>query len=105
MGESNVFGKEADWVDYTGKIKRGSNYVTTGLSVFVHPTSDDYPAKWFVRDYGPFTSSNFHFCCGKTIKRGDKYTFKQRLYIQKNSTEEAFVNRRYEEYKEVLKAV
>ncbi|HHT92702.1 MAG TPA: hypothetical protein GXZ66_04260 [Clostridiaceae bacterium] len=105
VGESNVFGKEADWVDYTGKIKRGSNYVTTGLSVFVHPTSDDYPAKWFVRDYGPFTSSNFHFCGGHTIKRGDKYTFKQRLYIHKNSPEEAFVNRRYEEYKEVLKAV
>ena len=42
VGESNVFGKEADWVDYTGKIKRGL-LCNKGLSVFVHPTSTIIP--------------------------------------------------------------
>lgn len=112
-GEQEIYGQEADWVDYSGGILNGrkiihgemvKNFLELGIAVFLHPESDDYPAKWFVRNYGPFTSSNFHFTNGYLLKAGDTFTFKQRIFLHKGNAEDACVSKRYEEYKNPLTA-
>lgn len=121
-GEAQIFGQEADWVDYSGKIldidyrplfsedpelrKKGpiKSMLDAGIAILLHPDSDDYPAKWFVRDSGAFNSSNFHFAGGHLLIAGSTYTFKQRIYIHKEDCEGAQVAQRYEEYTNPLVA-
>ena len=121
-GEHEIFGQEADWVDYSGKIldvdysalfsddleikKKGAikSNMEAGIAILLHPDSDDYPSKWFVRDSGAFNSSNFHFVGGHKLTAGSAYTFKQRIYIHKENCEESHVAQRYQEYTNPLAA-
>ena len=122
-GEKEIFGQEADWVDYSGEIldvdyrplfsddpelrEKGAikNIMAAGIAILLHPDSDDYPAKWFVRESGAFNSSNFHFVGGHTLTAGSTFTFKQRIYLHKENCAGSHVSQRYEEYKNPLTAV
>lgn len=121
-GEKEIFGQEADWVDYSGKLlnvdysalftedpeikKKGvvKTHMDAGIAILLHPESDDYPSKWFVRDAGAFNSSNFHFVGGHKLSAGSTYTFRQRIYIHIGDCEASKVAQRYAEYKEPLTA-
>ena len=48
-GQTNIFGKAARWMDYSGSIKDG---VTEGITYFDHPANPRYPTKWHVRQDG-----------------------------------------------------
>lgn len=54
--ESNIFGKRAKWVDYSGPITVGvgSNRKTVveGITCFDHPSNPRYPTRWHVRADG-----------------------------------------------------
>ncbi|HEY5560404.1 MAG TPA: PmoA family protein [Clostridiaceae bacterium] len=122
-GEKELMGQEADWVDYSGKLLDVDysgiflngvelkdkvpvkTNIDVGIAIFLHPDSDDYPTKWFVRNSGAFTSSNFHFGNGYRLTSGNKYTFKQRIYIHTGSCEESNMAKNYEEYKNPLVAI
>ncbi|MBQ7915514.1 MAG: PmoA family protein [Firmicutes bacterium] len=96
VGEAQIYTTQADWVDYSGYI--GKDKVSAGITVMMDPKSDDYPNQWFVRDYGPFTPSNFHFCGGYTLGAGETYSFRHRIYTHAGSCKEAGVAQRYQEY-------
>ena len=47
-GETECFGKRAQWMDYAGPV----DGKTVGVAVFDHPSSFRYPTYWHVRNYG-----------------------------------------------------
>lgn len=107
IGEKEIFAKNADWVDYSGTIVlsadikdgiRQQNTLELGIALFEDPSSDDYPSKWFIRDYGPFTPANFHFQGGHVIKKHDSFTFKQRIYLHKYDAIKGKVKEAYDDF-------
>lgn len=54
-GMKEVWGKRADWCDYTGTL--GGERV--GLTIFEHPTSFHHPTRWHARDYGLLAANPF----------------------------------------------
>ena len=56
VGEANIFGKSASWVDYSGPVAVGTGparkSVIEGVTLFDHPGNPAYPAKWHVREDG-----------------------------------------------------
>ncbi|OME83929.1 hypothetical protein BK120_12470 [Paenibacillus sp. FSL A5-0031] len=108
-GEADIFGSVTEWVDYSGELflsmqRDGDEvvkqYTEAGIAVFSHPENETFASQWFVRDYGPFTPANFHFCGGKLLPGGDAITMKHRIYIHEGNTEKGGVKDRYSEYAE-----
>jgi hypothetical protein len=55
QGESQIFGKQARWVDYSGPVRSALNgrfTMTEGVTYFDHPANPGYPNHWHVRDDG-----------------------------------------------------
>jgi len=110
-GESEIFGSVAEWVDYSGKLLRGvkremkgmdREYIEAGIAVFSDPGNETYASQWFVRDYGPFTPANFHFCGGKELKNGHSLAMKHRLFIHQGDVIGGKVAERYQEFAEPM---
>jgi hypothetical protein len=106
-GEANIFGSIAEWVDYSGKLFRSirregeavsKEFIDAGIAVFSHPDNETYASQWFVRDYGPFTPANFHFCGGKVMPDGQSITMRHRLFIHEGDATGGKVAERYREY-------
>lgn len=53
--EKNVWGKRADWVDYSGAVDGQK----VGITVYDDPRNYDHPPRWHVRDYGLFAVNPF----------------------------------------------
>ena len=72
VGEPDIFGKPARWMDYSGPIVVGvgkeRKVVIEGVTFFDHPSNPRHPTKWHVREDGWMGAS---FCMdeGFTITR------------------------------------
>jgi hypothetical protein len=58
LGETtmkNVWGKRADWCDYTGTMDGEK----VGLTILEHPSSFHHPTRWHARDYGLVSANPF----------------------------------------------
>jgi len=53
--DTQVWGKRADWVDYSGPV----NGKIVGISFFDHPSNPRHPTRWHARDYGLFAANPF----------------------------------------------
>ncbi len=96
-----IWGKNAAWVAYWGKV----DDKPVGLGIFDHPSNPRHPTTWHARDYGliaanPFGLSNFQ---GKkrgagnmTIKNGESVTFKYRFVFYAGDPESAGVGKMYD---------
>ena len=49
VGEPDIFGKPARWMDYSGPVPSGGE---EGITYFDHPTNVGYPTPWHVREDG-----------------------------------------------------
>lgn len=49
LGEKNIFGKPADWVDYSGPVTADTD---EGITFFYHPDNLAAPVSWHVREDG-----------------------------------------------------
>jgi hypothetical protein len=49
-GEKEVWGKPADWADYSGQV----NGQPAGITILAHPTNPRFPPRWHSRAYGLF---------------------------------------------------
>ena len=56
-GEKNVWGKQASWVDYTGKV----DGQPAGVAILAHPSNPKYPPRWHARAYGLFAVNPFGY--------------------------------------------
>lgn len=54
-GEEQIWGKPADWVNYSGAISSKE----VGVAVFDHPKSFRHPTTWHARAYGLFAANPF----------------------------------------------
>lgn len=63
VGESEIFGKRAQWMDYSGPVAVGvgarREARVEGITLFDHPSNPRFPTRWHVRDDGWMGSS---FC-------------------------------------------
>ncbi|MFO7901855.1 MAG: PmoA family protein [Planctomycetota bacterium] len=51
-GESEIFGKQAAWLDYSGAVANRENPSEEGITYLDHPDNPGYPSRWHVREDG-----------------------------------------------------
>jgi len=94
-----VWGKRADWVALSGKIK--NNDVT--IVIFDNPGNTGYPSYWHARDYGLFAVNPLGqsiFTNGKEtlnfkLEAGKSVTFKYGILIYDGKAEKSLIEKEY----------
>jgi hypothetical protein len=103
QGEKECWGKAANWVDNTAKIKDE----TLGVAIFDHPTSFRHPSYWHVRGYtlfavNPFGLHDFYNDKTKdgshTLQKGQSISFRYRVYIHPGTAQDAKIAAQYKAY-------
>jgi hypothetical protein len=103
VGEKQVWGKRADWVDYSGTVMGEP----LGIAIFDNPKNIKHPTYWHAREYGLFAVNPFgeHDFLGDpkrdgsvTIPAGQSLTLRYRVLIHHGDATEAKVAEAYEQY-------
>jgi len=102
-GERAIWGKPADWVDYSGTISGRQ----VGVAVLDHPKSFRHPTTWHARAYGLFAANPFglrEFTRDEnkdgawTIPEGKSLTFRYRVLIHEGDFSPARIKDEYQRY-------
>jgi hypothetical protein len=102
-GEKAIWGKPADWVDYTGTISGKP----VGVAIFDSPTSFRHPTTWHARAYGLFAANPFglrEFTGDEkrdgswTVPEGKSVTFRYRVLIHEGDFGPAQISAAYSRY-------
>lgn len=102
-GEKAIWGKPADWVDYSGVVAGEP----VGVAVFDNPQSFRHPTTWHARHYGllaanPFALKEFTGDPKQdgsfVIPAGESLIFCYRVFIHHGDAREAKVAEAYERY-------
>ena len=102
-GETECFGKRAQWMDYAGPVDGN----TVGVAVFDHPSSFRYPTYWHMRNYGlmhanPFAWREFLGHPGVdgsyVLPEGARLNCSFRVYLHTGDTQDALVADRYHDF-------
>jgi len=105
VGEKNIWGKRADWVDYSGVV--GGERI--GIAIFDNPRNIKHPTYWHARGYGlfavnPFGEHDFYNDPKRdgsvAIAAGGSLTLRYRVLIHDGDAAEAKVAEAYERYAE-----
>ena len=105
VGEKEIWGKRADWVDYSGVV--GGERV--GIAIFDNPRNIKHPTYWHARGYGlfavnPFGEHDFYNDPKRdgsvTIADGAALTLRYRVLIHDGDAAEAKVAQAYKQYAE-----
>jgi Family of unknown function (DUF6807) len=103
VGEKEIWGKRADWVDYFGTV--GGEKL--GIAIFDDPQNLRHPTTWHARDYGlfavnPFGEHDFYNDPKRdgsyTIKPGESLTLRYRVLIHHGEASAAQLAEAYREY-------
>ena len=103
VGENQIWGKRASWVDYYGKV--GDEEL--GVAIFDSPKSFRHPTYWHARGYGlfavnPFGIREFTGDNDKdgswTIPLGKSLTLRYRVFIHHGDYKQAHVAAAYQQY-------
>ena len=103
VGEKQIWGKRANWVDYYGKV--GAEEV--GVAVLDSPKSFRHPTYWHARGYGLFAANPFgirEFTGDPnkdgswTIRQGKSLTLRYRVLIHHGDYKQAHVAEDYQQY-------
>ncbi|HSW49673.1 MAG TPA: PmoA family protein [Bryobacteraceae bacterium] len=103
VGEKQIWGKRARWVDYSGKV--GGQVV--GVAMFDHPSNPKFPTYWMARGYGLLAANCFgesEFTEDKTrdgsltIPAGGSLGFRHRVLIHLGDAKEAAVEKLYQQW-------
>jgi hypothetical protein len=98
-GERQVWGKRAEWLDYSGPVE-GQVY---GIGMMEHPANLNHPCYWHARDYGlvgtnPFARASFEPGqpnTGHHQKNGETLRFRYRVLFHKGGAKEGGVDDAY----------
>jgi hypothetical protein len=103
VGEKQVWGKRADWVDYDGQV----NGEEVGVAVLDSPKSFRHPTYWHARGYGLLAANPFGLreFSGRadddgswTIAEGDALTFRYRVIVHHGDYKQARISEAYRKY-------
>jgi len=103
VGEKQIWGKRADWVDYSGRVQGEE----LGIAVFDNPGNIKHPTYWHAREYGlfavnPFGEHDFYNDPKRdgsvTIPANQSLTLRYRVLIHEGDAAEAKVAAKYEKY-------
>ena len=103
QGEKQVWGKRADWVDYSGVVAGEP----LGIAIFDHPANPRHPAWWHVRAYGLFAANIFGLHDFENDKSKDgsltlepdgTLRFRYRVLIHPGDMHSAQITRLYADY-------
>jgi Family of unknown function (DUF6807) len=103
VGEKEIWGKRANWVDYYGKV--GTEEL--GVAIFDSPKSFRHPTYWHARGYGLFAANpfaireftgDFNKDGSWTIPQGKSLTLRYRVFIHHGDDKQAHVAEAYQEY-------
>jgi len=103
VGEKAIWGKRANWVDYSGTVEGKK----VGITIFDHPANAKHPTYWHARGYGLFAVNPFgehDFYNDKTrdgsitVPAGGSLTFRYRVLIHHGDASEAKVAEAYARY-------
>jgi len=101
--EREVWGKRAQWCDYSGLLEGR----VVGLAVFDHPSNFRHPVWWHARNYGLMTANLFglsYFTGDKsqrgdfTLKKGETLALRYRVYVHAGDACEAAVGAKYHDF-------
>ncbi len=103
VGEAEIWGKRADWVDYYGTVDGEE----AGIAAFDSPRSFRHPTYWHARAYGLFAANPFglrEFTGNPkedgsyTIPAGKSLLFRYRVLIHHGDYRQAGVAQAYQQY-------
>ena len=101
--EKDVWGKQADWVDYVGAVE-GQRI---GILIFDNPHNPNHPPRWHARDYGLFAVNPFGITDfdpktkskgGYSIPQGQSARFRYRVIIHNADVSRKEIARWYSNY-------
>ncbi len=102
-GEKEIWGKRADWVDYSGVV----DGERLGIAIFDYPSNPKHPTFWHARGYGlfavnPFGEHDFYNDRSRdgsiALRPGEALTLRYRVLIHHGDAAEAKVAEAYREY-------
>jgi hypothetical protein len=105
VGEKGIWGKKANWVDYSGKVDGEE----VGIAIFDNPHNLRHPTTWMARGYGLFAVNPFglreFFHNPKldgsyTIPSGGSLTLRYRVLIHRGDATAAGVAGAWQRYAE-----
>jgi hypothetical protein len=103
VGEADIWGKRADWVDYSGVVAGEE----LGIAIFDNPGNIKHPTYWHARDYGlfavnPFGEHDYYHDPKRdgsvTIAAGRSLTLRYRVLIHHGDAQAAHVAEAYRVY-------
>jgi len=103
IGESETWGKMAQWCDYSGIVDSSK----VGIAIFDWPKNFRYPTYWHVRNYGLMTANifgrgTFEADPSKdgswTLKAGQRLSLSYRIYIHVGDAKDGHVAEKYHDY-------
>jgi hypothetical protein len=103
VGEKAIWGKPADWVDYSGVISGKQ----VGVAVFDSPASFRHPTTWHARAYGLFAANPFGLRAftgdpnrdgSWTVAEEKSVTFRYRVLIHEGDFGPAKIGAAYTQY-------
>lgn len=103
IGEKEIWGRPADWVDYYGNVAGES----VGVVIFDHPANLRHPTYWHARQYGLLSANPFglkEFLHDRrqdgsyVIEAGGSLTLRYRVFIHHGDLREAGVAEAYQQY-------
>jgi hypothetical protein len=99
-GSPACHGQRAEWADCSGPFSRAAGHEPEifGIAMLDHPSNRNHPNAWFVRGYGPIGTNLPYFDGALTLRPGETWTLRQRLYVHAGYAEEADVAGRFDEY-------
>jgi hypothetical protein len=88
-----------DWTDLSARFENREAF--SGIAVFSHPRSDDHGSSWILRHYG-FIGTCWPGTRDVTLKPGDSFTLRHRLYLHRGDATGGEVPRAFRAYRESL---
>jgi hypothetical protein len=103
VGEKQIWGKRANWVDYSGKVAG----TAAGVAMFDHPSNPNFPTYWMARGYGLLAanatgarefSGDQKLDGTITIPQGGKIEFRHLLVIHPGDAKTAGIEALYRSF-------
>lgn len=101
VGEKNIFGKQARWMDYSGPVAIGTGeerkWIREGITFFDHPENPRHPSHWHVRDDG-WMGASFCFDGDYVVTKETPLTLRYLLHSHSGDVDKTSAEKRFQAF-------